>query len=119
MRRLVSAAGRVWALTAAGVSVRAADASWSTVSADGAPVNDLTVHRGSVVMAAGNRLFHLVGARLDPLGTNQARFEITRVLSHQDALYVHEASIADRNCVSRLRSVNAACSRKRSERSMR
>lgn len=86
VRRLVTAAGTVWALTADGLQRRSGGA-W--VAVKGGAVTDVAAHRGGVVAAAGNRLLRVAGDTLEPLGTNSARFGITRVVAHQDLLYVH------------------------------
>lgn len=86
IRRLVSLGGSLWTLGEAGLH-RLADGGWSRLT--DAPVTDLAEFRGEILAASGNRLLRVVDQRLEPVTTNTARFPITRLVPHQETLYVH------------------------------
>ena len=86
IHRIVPAGEHLWAAGPAGL-YRLDAGGWRKVS--GESVTDVTRHRGAVLAATGNLLWRVVGDRLEPFTTNPAPFVITRVLSHQDSLWVH------------------------------
>jgi len=86
IQRLVSAKGSIWAMTASGLH-RRDSAGWTRVTAE--RVTDVSEFRGEVVASVGSRLFRVRGEALEPWTTNAARFPITRVVSHNDTLFVH------------------------------
>lgn len=88
VRRLVAAGDHVWAVTAGGLRRRERGGKWTRVGDDREGVTDVAEHRGGMVAAGGSRLYRVLEDRLEPWGTNQAGFAISRVVSHQESLYV-------------------------------
>lgn len=86
VRRLVATAGAVWAMTPAGLH-RRDPAGWRRVTPQ--PVSDVSEFRGEVIAASGGQLFRVRGDAMEAWSTNTARFPITRVVPHCDALYLH------------------------------
>ncbi len=86
IQRLVLAGGKFWAMSSGGLHCRNT-AGWKQVTKE--PVTDLCQFRDQVVAAIGNRLFRVDGEKLEPWTTNAARFAITRVVSHNDTIFVH------------------------------
>jgi len=84
--RLASAGGTLWAMAQRGL-FRHEHSQWVKVSEE--PVADVCEHRGEVIAAVGRRLWRLHGTALEPLSNEDAPFVITRVLSHNESLYVH------------------------------
>lgn len=85
VRRLVSGGGTLWALTAAGLH-RKGEPGWTQVSR--LVVDDVVQHRGEWVAASGNRLYRVRGDALEAWSTNAARFTVSRLVSHNDMLFV-------------------------------
>lgn len=86
IRRLTTTPGTLWAMTSDGL-YRREGSTWRTVSA--LPVTDLISFRGEILAAAGNQVWRIRGDALEPLSTNRARFAITRLIPHQETLFVH------------------------------
>ncbi|HVV70503.1 MAG TPA: hypothetical protein VHI52_03230, partial [Verrucomicrobiae bacterium] len=85
VRRLIVAGNKVWAITPAGL-YRYDAAGWRRI--DGAVVTDLCEHRGQVVATTGRRLVRVQGDNLDALSDAEAPFDIIRLVSHQESLFV-------------------------------
>jgi len=85
VRRLVTTPGALWAMTPQGLH-RRVGGSWTAIS--DRPVTDVHPFRGGLVASAGNELWHLRGDTLEPMSTNRSRFPITRVVAHDETLYV-------------------------------
>ncbi len=83
--RLVPAAGSLWAITSKGL-YRRNEAGWSSVG--DLHVSDVAEFRGELVAAADRRLWHVERDRLVPLNTAVARFDLLRLVPHQESLYV-------------------------------
>ncbi len=86
VKRLVTVKADLWVLTSQGLW-RYASNSWTKISAE--PVADVCEHAGEVVVAKGSRLWRWRGSALEPLTDAQSPFAITRVVSHNETLYVH------------------------------
>ncbi len=86
VQRLVVTPGSLWAIGSPGLH-RLVDGGWKTVST--AAVTDVCQAREGVVVAAGNQLWRVSALGLELLSTNRARFPITRVVSHQETLFIH------------------------------
>lgn len=86
VRRLVSAGGAVWAVTAPGLHRREGDG-WKRISAEA--VTDVCAHRGDTFVAVGRKIWRVRGDTLEPMGEAEARFGITRLVPHQGSLFVH------------------------------
>lgn len=86
VNRLVAAKGALWVLTSQGL-LRYSSNSWTKISAE--PVADLCEHAGEVVVAKGQGLWRLRGNELEPLLNVQSPFPMTRIVSHNETLYVH------------------------------
>lgn len=85
VRRIVSTPGALWIVTAPGLLRRTTEG-WTRISSD--PVSDLVLFRDQPVAAVGNQLWQVRGDRLELLSTNRARFSITRLVPHQETLFV-------------------------------
>jgi hypothetical protein len=83
--RLVVAGDQVWALGQSGLRVQG-PTGWLPV-ATGA-VSDVQEFRGEVIVAVGSQLLRVRGHGLEPFSEAKARFDIQRVVSHQDLIYV-------------------------------
>ena len=88
VRRLVSAGGDLWAVTALGLR-RLDTTGWKAVGDEA--VSDVCEHRGAIVTAAGRKLRRVRGDVLEPIGDVEAKFDITRLVPHQGSLYLHGA----------------------------
>jgi hypothetical protein len=86
IQRLVTTTGALWAVTSPGLH-RRDGATWKEIST--AAVTDVCDFRGHVVVAAGRQLWTVRRDALELLSTNQARFVITRLIPHQEMLYLH------------------------------
>jgi len=86
IRRLVATPGVLWAMTPQGLH-RRAGGTWTAIS--DLPVTDVQPFRGDVIASAGNELWRIRGDTLERLSTNKSRFPITRVVVHDETLYVH------------------------------
>lgn len=86
VQRLVSTGGRLWAMTASGL-FRHDGAAWKQVSSEA--VRDVAEFRGEVIAASGNQLWRMRGDTLEAYATNRARFDITRIVPHNETLFVH------------------------------
>ena len=84
--RLVTAGGALWATTSPGLH-RFQNGSWKRISAEA--VSDVCEHLGEVVAAGGSRLWRVKGDALEPLTSSPSPFDITRVASFGETLYVH------------------------------
>lgn len=85
IQRLVTVNGSVWAITAKGL-YQLADTNWKLVYGDA--VNDVCAFRNETIVAAGNRLLRVKDNTLEPLSTNAAPFNISRVIDHNESLFV-------------------------------
>lgn len=86
VHRLVAAGGDLWALAASGLH-RRDDAGWRRVST--LPVTDVVEFDGTVLAAVGNQLWRVRDGAMEPVSTNRSRFAITRLVPHQQTLFVH------------------------------
>ncbi|MSU36239.1 MAG: hypothetical protein EXS36_14315 [Pedosphaera sp.] len=86
VERLVRVGGNLWALTPAGLH-RRESSRWMQIT--GEAVTDLCELRGETIAAVGNRLFRVRNNSLELWSTNTARFTITRLIPHNETLYVH------------------------------
>lgn len=86
VRRLVNAGGRLWAMTDSGLFRRDGTA-WKQVSSEA--VADVAAFRGEVIAASDTRLWRVRGDGLERVTTNSARFHITRLVPHNETLFVH------------------------------
>lgn len=86
VQRLVRSGSQLWALTSTGLQ-RHDGVQWTWVARE--RVADLCEFRGEIVAAVGNRLFRVKTDGLELLSTNAARFSITRLVPHQETLFVH------------------------------
>ncbi|MHB8522511.1 MAG: hypothetical protein ACYDH9_17380 [Limisphaerales bacterium] len=86
VNRLVTAGGALWAITSPGLH-RFQNGAWKKIS--GEVVSDVCEHLGAVVAAGGSRLWRVKGDALEPLTASPSPFEITRVVSYGETLYVH------------------------------
>jgi len=88
VQRLVTASGKLWAMTSTGL-VRRDASGWRAVSTR--PVTDVAEFRGETLAAAGSELFRIRDDALEALSTNTSRFPVTRLVPHQESLFVHGA----------------------------
>lgn len=88
VRRLVRVGGRLWALSGSAVFLRETGA-WRKVADE--PVTDLAEYRGGVLLAAGRRLllWESDSRSLSAFTTNVAPFDVQRLVSHQESLWLH------------------------------
>jgi hypothetical protein len=86
IQRLVRAGGSIWAMTAKGLHRNDGNA-WKQLSTE--PVGDLCEFRGEILAAVGNRLFRVKDDALEALSTNAAPFGISRLVPHNDTLFIH------------------------------
>jgi hypothetical protein len=86
--RLIATRDALWAVASPGL-LRFDGTHWIRVSAE--PIVDLTPHRDGLVAATARQLWRFAPGndRLEPLSGTDTRFPITRVLSHQDSIFVH------------------------------
>lgn len=84
VHRLVLAGDRVWALGHPGLWVRESG-TWEQVGTD--PVTDVAEFRGEVLAAVGPRLMKVRGRGLEPFSEAKARFDLQRIVTHQDMVY--------------------------------
>lgn len=85
VKRLVRAAGGLWAIGDAGLH-RLEGETWVPITKES--VTDVTEFRGTTLAAVGRKLFAIRAGSLEPYSTNSARFGITRMLPHQETLFV-------------------------------
>jgi hypothetical protein len=85
VHRLVVAGNKVWAITPAGL-YRLDAAGWKSLGRS--MVTDLCEYRGQVIAATGRRLVRVQADRLAPLSEAEAPFDIKRLVSHQESLFV-------------------------------
>lgn len=85
VQRLVVARDQVWAIGVPGLWVREAGL-WRQISTS--PVSDIQEFRGKVLASVGSRLLRVQGHALESFSEAKARFEIQRLVSHQDLIYV-------------------------------
>ncbi len=86
VQRLVTASGKLWAVTPGGLLRRDASG-WREIVKR--PVTDVVEFRGSTVVASGNELFRIsADDAMEPWSTNKARFAVTRLVAHQESLFV-------------------------------
>src|ERR1044071_9705923 len=88
IRRVVATRRALWAITDGGLN-RLQDGTWKKISAE--PVKDVAEHGDAIVAASGSRLWQVAGDTLELLSTNQAPFEVRRVISHCETLYLQGA----------------------------
>ena len=86
VQRLIVTAGKLWAITPAGLQ-RHDDSGWKSISS--AAVTDVVSFRDEVLASIGNQLWRVRDDQLELLSTNRARFGITRLVPHHETLYVH------------------------------
>jgi len=86
VRRIVSTPDSLWVVTSPGL-LRQSGNGWTRISTE--PVSDLTLFRGEPIAAIGNQLWRVRGDSLELVSTNRARFHITRLVPHQETLFVH------------------------------
>ena len=84
IQRLVVAKDQVWALGSPGLWVRESE-QWSRVAS--AAVADVVEFRGEVLASVGPQLMRVQGRSLEPLTGAKARFDLQRLVSHQDLVY--------------------------------
>jgi len=84
IHRLVVASDRVWALGSPGLWVRESGL-WSRVAS--AVVADVAEFRGEVLASVGPQLMRVQGRSLEPIAGAKARFDLQRLVSHQDLVY--------------------------------
>lgn len=85
IERLVATGGTVWAITAQGLYQLNAG-TWTQIS--GEPVGDVCEFRGYTLVSVGNQLHRVNGDHLELLSTNDAPFTISRLIPHNESLYV-------------------------------
>jgi hypothetical protein len=85
VQRLVTTKGALWVLTSREL-LRWQNGSWSTIST--APATDVCGHMGTVVVASGAQLWRVGDDKLEPLTGAESPFPITRVVSHNETLYL-------------------------------
>ncbi len=86
VKRLVSVAGELWAITGEGL-FRLRAGAWKKIADEN--VSDVCEHQGEVVVAGGNQLWRVRNDKLEPLTSAVCPFPITRVASYSETLYVH------------------------------
>lgn len=86
IQRLVTTPGALWALTPGGLH-RRDGAGWKRLSE--LAVTDVHPFRGDILASAGNQVWKVRNDGLELLSTNRARFGITRLIPHQETLFVH------------------------------
>ena len=86
--RLVRAGRRLWVLTPRALYQRFGNL-WTEIK--NGPVNDVVEHNGEVLVAAGRKLGRINGEKIEFLSTNDCPFEISRVASHCETVYVQGA----------------------------
>lgn len=94
VHRLVVADGQLWATGGDGnpglfrlSSDSNGPPAWKRISAEAA--TDVMSFRGNTVVSAGNRLWRVSGDALVEYAQARARFGITRLVAHQETLFVH------------------------------
>ena len=85
VRRLIVAGNKVWAISATGLH-RLDVRGWERVGSS--VVTDLCEHRGQIIATTGRKLVRVQADSLDPLSDAQAPFDIRRLVSHQESLFV-------------------------------
>ena len=85
VQRLVVARDQIWAIGVPGLWVREARL-WRQISTS--PVSDVQEFRGEVLASVGSRLLRVQGHALESFSEAKARFEIQRLVAHQDLIYV-------------------------------
>jgi hypothetical protein len=85
VQRLVVARDQVWAIGVPGLWVWEARL-WRQISTS--PVSDVQEFRGEVLASVGSRLLRVQGHALESFSEAKARFEIQRLVAHQDLIYV-------------------------------
>jgi hypothetical protein len=85
VQRLVSVESALWVLTGRELH-RFQSNSWNRISAE--PATDVCEHLGETVVASGHRLWQVRDNKLEPLTSAQSPFPITRVVSHNETLYL-------------------------------
>ena len=85
VRRLVSAAGELWAITSPGLFHLAAG-QWKKIS--GEPVADVCSFRGKIYAAVGKRVWEVKDGALVAIGTAEGPFAIDHLASHDDNIYI-------------------------------
>jgi hypothetical protein len=85
VRRLMGAGGSLWAMTALGL-YRLGPAGWTNISPE--LVIDVCEHRGEIVVATVRKLWRVQGETLQPMSKRDAPFEIRRLVSHQESLFL-------------------------------
>lgn len=88
VKRLVRAAGGLWAIGDAGLH-RLEGETWRPITTE--RVTDVTEFRGTTLAAVEKKLFAIRADSLEPYSTNSARFGITRLIPHQETLFVEGA----------------------------
>lgn len=86
VRRLVRIADSLWAITDGGLWRRNAGR-WTKIST--LPVTDVCEFRGTPLVSVENQIWRFRDNQLEAVSTNRARFSITRLVPHQETLYVH------------------------------
>lgn len=88
VRRLATAGGYLWAVSSPGL-FRRGGGEWTEISKRA--VTDIAEHAGCVFAAEGSRLWRVTGDCLTPAGTNSAPFNIERLASWEETLFVEGA----------------------------
>lgn len=83
--RLVVTSKALWLISSQGLH-RNQSGLWMKISDQ--PANDVAEHLGEVIVAAGRRLWRVAGDRLKPVTGKESPFNLTRVVSHNETLYV-------------------------------
>ncbi len=86
--RLIAIDNSLWAITQSGLH-RLKNESWKRISNE--PVRDVCGHLGEVIAASRDHLWRIKGDALDPITSMPSPFDITRVASHSETLYVHSS----------------------------
>ncbi|MGE4179968.1 MAG: hypothetical protein AB7J34_09105 [Limisphaerales bacterium] len=89
VERLVVAGDSLWAMTRAGLHRRSPGGGWTRVSTR--PIGDVAEFRGGVVAASGNELLRIHGDAFEVWSTNTCKFPVTRLVVHNENLFVHGA----------------------------
>ena len=84
--RLVTVGGSLWVITSQGLH-RLQNGSWEKISDE--PMKDVCGHLKEVIAASNSRLWRIKDDALEPLTSRQSPFDITRIASFNETLYVH------------------------------
>ena len=85
VHRLVADGKSAWALTSTGL-FRGDAIQWQKLSNE--RFTDLVLFRGETILASGRKLYRWTNGIAQPLTTNEAPFDIHRMVSHCETLYL-------------------------------